>query len=208
VIALLRGQVAALVPGEVVLDVAGVGYRVRVPTGARLAGIGADLVLHTHLAVREDALDLYGFPVAADRDLFTVLLGISGVGPRIALAAVDTLGADGIRRAVATGDVTALTAIPGVGRKGAERMVLELRGKLGALPGGAATLDGPATRPGGDGADALDPRSEARLALAALGYGAAEVEQALAGVDAGGGNGSAPLTPEALIRAALRRIAR
>jgi holliday junction DNA helicase RuvA len=194
VIALLRGAVAAVAAGEVVLDVGGVGYRVRVPGGARLAPVGGDLVLHTHLAVREDALDLYGFATADDRDLFTTLLGVTGVGPRLALAAVDALGADGVRRAVLADDVTALTAIPGVGRKGAQRMVLELRGRLGA-PAGDGGVPGAVTAV----AAADDPRGEARQALGALGYTPAEVERALGGLEAP--------TAEALIRAALRRLA-
>lgn len=192
-IAMLRGRVVHLRAGEVVLDVGGVGYLVRVPTGARLVGLGEELVLHTHLAVREDALDLYGFPTAPDRDLFTVLLAVSGIGPRIALAAVDTLGADGLRAAVVTDDVTALTAIPGVGRKGAQRMVLELRSKVGALPASALDVR---TAPTAD----ADARGQARMALASLGYGAAEVEHALRGLPADG-------TPEDLIRLALRGLA-
>lgn len=196
-IAMLRGRVVHLRAGEVVLDVGGVGYFVRVPTGARLVGLGEELVLHTHLAVREDALDLYGFPAVADRDLFTVLLSVSGIGPRIALAAVDTLGAAGLRTAVVSDDVTALTAIPGVGRKGAQRMVLELRSKVGALPGSDSDLRGSDTNlPVGD----ADARSQARMALASLGYGAAEVEHALRGLPADG-------TPEHLIRLALRGLA-
>ncbi|CAN5339955.1 Holliday junction branch migration protein RuvA [soil metagenome] len=196
-IALLRGEVAHLRAGEVILEVSGVGYRVRVPTGARLAGVGQGLVLHTHLAVREDAMDLYGFPEADDRDLFTVLLTVSGIGPRIALAAVDTLGATGLRSAVVTDDVTALTAIPGVGRKGAQRMVLELRSKIGTLPGadgGPGLGDPPAA------GVPTDAKAQARLALASLGYGAAEVEYALRGVAAAG-------TPEEMIRTALRGLA-
>ena len=193
-IGMLRGTVAHLTPGLVVLDVGGVGYEVRVPVGARLSGVGSELTLHTHLAVREDAMDLYGFTALADRDLFRLLLGVSGVGPKLALAAVDTLGADGIRAAVIAEDVTALTAIPGVGKKGAQRLVLELRSRIGglpvsdatSLPGAAATVD--------------DPRGEARQALGALGSGAAEVESALQGLPAD--------TPaEELIRLALRGLA-
>ncbi|MGI9018280.1 MAG: Holliday junction branch migration protein RuvA [Euzebya sp.] len=208
-IALLSGVVAHLVPGEVVLDVAGVGYRVRVPTGLRLPGdgdpgvanrglggpgVGNKVVLHTHLVVREDALDLYGFLLAADRDLFRVMLGVAGIGPKIALAAIDTLGSSGLRSAVVTDDVTALTAIPGVGRKGAQRLVLELRGKLGSLPGTddamiVASVD----------ADGTDPRGGARMALAALGYGAGEIEQALRGMPT-------DVSAEELIRLALRGL--
>lgn len=193
-IGMLRGTVAHLTPGLVVLDVGGVGYEVRVPVGARLSGVGSELTLHTHLAVREDAMDLYGFTALADRDLFRLLLGVSGVGPKLALAAVDTLGADGIRAAVIAEDVTALTAIPGVGKKGAQRLVLELRSRIGglpvsdatSLPGAAATVD--------------DPRGEARQALGALGYGAAEVESALKGLPA-------DKPAEELIRLALRGLA-
>ena len=194
-IALLRGTLAHLAPGEAIVDVHGVGYRVRVPVGARLAPPGGELTLHTHLAVREDALDLYGFPSADDRDLFTVLLGTSGIGPRTALSAIDTLGADGIRAAVIADDPVALTAIPGVGKKGAARMVLELRGKVGALPEGA-TVGASGSRHMAD-----DPRSDARQALGALGYGAAEVEQALSGL-------AGDRTAEELIRDALKGLAR
>ncbi len=195
-IALLRGVVAQLSAGEVILDVAGVGYRVRVPTGARLAGRGEELTRHTHLAVREDAMDLYGFTGPADRDLFTVMLSVSGVGPKIALAAIDTLGADGLRAAVIADDVPALTAVPGVGKKGAQRMILELRSKVGSL-GDLATAGATSV---GAGPTASDPRSEARLALGALGYGAGEVEAALRGLP---GDASA----EDLIRLALRGLA-
>lgn len=193
-IGMLRGTVAHLTPGLVVLDVGGIGYEVRVPVGARLAGVGSELALHTHLAVREDAMDLYGFTALADRDLFRLLLGVSGVGPKLALAAVDTLGADGIRAAVIAEDVTALTAIPGVGKKGAQRLVLELRSRIGGLPVGDATsLPGAA-------ATVDDPRGEARQALGALGYGAAEVESALKGLPA-------DKPAEELIRLALRGLA-
>ncbi len=194
-IGLLRGTVAHLTPGLVVLDVGGVGYEVRVPVGARLAGVGNDLTLHTHLAVREDAMDLYGFTALPDRDLFRLLLTVSGVGPKLALAAVDTLGADGIRAAVIAEDVTGLTAIPGVGKKGAQRLVLELRSRIGGLPVGDGT-----SLPGVGHVAADDPRAEARQALGALGYGAAEVEQALKGLPA-------DQPAEELIRRALRGLA-
>ena len=196
-IALLRGVVAQRDPGEVILDVAGVGYRVRVPGRARLAPAGEEQTLHTHLAVREDAMDLYGFADPTERDLFTVLLGVSGIGPKIALAAVDTLGAEGLRAAVVTEDITALTAIPGVGKKGAQRMALELQSTLGKLPApsGAPTPPGASATTG-----EADPRAEARQALAALGYAADEVEHALRGVAV-----DAPATDQ--IRAALRGLA-
>lgn len=194
-IALLRGTVVHLAAGEVVVDVGGVGYRVSVPLGGRLAGVGEELVLHTHLVVREDAMDLYGFPEAGDRDLFTVMLGVNGIGPKIALAAVDTLGAAGIRHAVVADDVTAMTAVPGVGRKGAQRIILELRGKIGSLPGAAEVTPGVAASANGQ-----DPRAQARMALASLGYGPGEIDGALSGL-------SGDATSEELIRTALRGLA-
>ncbi|MEE8602916.1 Holliday junction branch migration protein RuvA [Euzebya tangerina] len=193
-IAMLRGVVAHLSPGETIIDVAGVGYRVRVPTGARLAGLGEEITLHTHQVVREDALDLYGFVSADERDLFSTMLGVSGVGPKIALSGIDTLGASGLRTAVVADDVTALTAIPGVGKKGAQRLVLELRSKVGALPE-SSTADLPGGAP-----EAEDPRTEARQALGALGYGAGEVEHALRGLPT-------DVEAEELIRLALRGLA-
>lgn len=192
-IAMLRGTVAHAAAGEVILDVGGVGYRVRVPARTRLAGLGQELTLHTHLAVRDDALDLYGFADAPSRTLFETLLTVSGVGPKLALAALDTLGPDGLRAAVIAEDVTALTAIPGVGRKGAQRMVLELREKLGNLP--AELFDGVmAASPAAD-----DPRAEVRQALAALGYGAAEIARAVDTLPEDGAT-------EELLRVALKGI--
>jgi len=197
VIALLRGRVAAGSLGEVVLDVNGVGYAVRVAPGTPTGPPGRELTLHTHLAVREDALTLYGFATAGARDLFEVLLGVTGVGPKVALAALGTLGEEGVRRAVVAEDVTALTVAPGVGRKGAQRMILELRERLGAgghagdgLPGELAGV-----------AELAAPRAEAAQALVALGYAPAEAARALDAVGADERAGA-----EELLRDALRLI--
>ncbi len=191
-IALLSGRLAASALGEVVVEVCGVGYRVRVAPGAAPGRLGEDVTLHTHLAVREDALTLYGFGDAAARDLFETLLSVTGVGPKMALAALGTLGADGLRRAVVTQDVAALTVVPGVGKKGAQRIILELRERLGAIATDSV--------PGADGSSA-DARGEVREALAALGYGTAELRRAMAAL---------PDTPEAaaedLLREALRAL--
>ncbi len=192
-IALLRGRVAAATLGEVVLDVGGVGYAVRIAPGTE-AKTGSEVTLHTHLAVRADALTLYGFATAKARDLFETLLSVSGVGPRLALAALGTLGEDGLRRAVVAEDVTALTVIPGVGRKGAQRMVLELRERLGAAgesPNGVGT---PGSAP-------TSPRGEAAQALVALGYAPAEAARTLDALQA-----PAEATAEELLRDALRLI--
>jgi Holliday junction DNA helicase RuvA len=196
-IALLHGAVAASSLGLVVVDVGGVGYQVHVPPGAGVPAVGTEVTLHTHLAVREDALTLYGFLDAAARGLFVAMLSVSGVGPKLALAAIGTLGADGLRRAVITEDVSALTVIPGVGKKSAQRMVLELREKLGASGGG-----GMAGAPLVPGAPA-GARHDVRQALAGLGYAPGEVAAALETLPDDDG-----ATPEQLLRAALRVLGR
>jgi Holliday junction DNA helicase RuvA len=193
VIALLTGTVAAASLGEVVLDVGGVGYRVLVAPGSVTTDVGATATLHTHLAVREDALTLYGFPTPAARGLFTTLLGVTGVGPKLALAAIGTLGADGLRRAMVTEDVAALTVVPGVGKKGAQRMILELRERLGSVTGDGV--------PGAPGVGPTDARGEVREALAALGYGTREVQAAIDGLPDDG-------EAEDLLRDALRSLGR
>ena len=190
-IAMLRGRVAHAALGELIVDVGGVGYAVRVPPSAA-APAGEEITLHTHLAVREDAMTLYGFREVGDRTLFETLLGVSGFGPKLALAAIGTLGADGIRRAVLGDDVAALTAIPGVGKKGAQRVILELRERLGST--GLDTL------PGGGPAG---PRGEVREALAALGYAPAEIQRALDALPAGAET-EGPV--EVLLRDALRAL--
>lgn len=192
-IAFLSGVIASNRPGQLIVDVHGVGYLVRTPSGMQPGPIGAEITVHTYLAVREDAMDLYGFANEADRDTFTIMLSVNGVGPKLALAAVDTLGADGVRAAVVAEDVGALTQIPGVGRKGAQKMVLELREKLSGLPASSGAIASPAA------AANLTARDEARGALAALGYTGTEVEAAIAGADG---------TAEDIIRAALRALAR
>jgi Holliday junction DNA helicase RuvA len=190
---MVRGRLASTGIGEVVIDVGGVGYRVLTVPGDVRGSVGAEVTLHTHLSVREDALTLYGFSQPGAVSLFRQLLAVTGVGPKLALAAVGALGPEGLRRAVVSEDVAALTAIPGVGKKGAQRMILELRERLGAL--GVSDLPGAP-------APADDPRSEVRAALAALGYGATEIEQALAGLpDTGAGS-------EEQLRTALRGLGR
>lgn len=194
-IAQLRGTVVASSLDAVVLDVAGVGYRVHLAPGTPTAGPGEELTVHTHLAVREDALTLYGFGDPAARDLFETLLTVTGVGPKVALAALGALGADGLRQAVVTEDVEALTVVPGVGKKGAQRMILELGEKLGAIQAPAA----PASTGGGDGAD---PWAEVRQALSTLGYDPAEVRATMDGLPAD------ETDAEALLRRALQALGR
>src|SRR5206468_2045222 len=171
------GRVAATRPGAVVLDVGGVGYLVAATTSAvRRAGEadGGEITIHTHLHVRDDALQLYGFASPAERSLFELLLGVSGVGPKAALAIVSGYAPDQIRRAVTTGDHALFTSISGVGRRTAERVVIDLKDKVGAPAAAepAATAAGEATG-----------HTAARDALVGLGMSVTEAEAALRAVD-------------------------
>jgi len=138
-IAQVTGTVVRVGATYVVVDVNGMGLRALcTPATAAAQRTGATTTLHTSLIVREDSLTLYGFADAAERDCFELVQSVSGVGPRIAQAVVSVLSPDELRRAVATGDVKALTRVPGIGQKGAQRMVLELKDKVGA-PGAPVT---------------------------------------------------------------------
>lgn len=177
-IAHLRGQVAARTSTAVVIDVHGVGYLVHVPTSMadRVPPRGEPVEMHTSLQVREDAMTLYGFPDVNGRELFELLLTASGVGPKLALAALSTHPASTLRRAIADSDIDTLTVIPGIGKKSAQRLVLELREKVGG--DASALVAGDA-----GGTTAL---GEVRDALLALGYSPSEASDALGGLDADG----------------------
>jgi Holliday junction DNA helicase RuvA len=164
----LRGIVAEKHAEGVLLDVAGVGYEMAVPPRAlvELPGIGDEAVLHTHLHVREDAMALFGFSTEDQRDLFRLLLGISGVGPKVALAILGTMTPDDLRRAVMTDDAAALTAVPGIGKRSAQKLLLELRPKL--------------ELPDTELAPSNSPLTEVRSALEGLGYQGDEIRMALA----------------------------
>jgi holliday junction DNA helicase RuvA len=189
-IARLTGRPAGLRGEALVLDVGGVGYLVTATQAALRRAQGVDevsLEIYTH--VREDALQLYGVAEPAERELFEHLLSVSGVGPKVALAIVSGSTPADLRRAIALEDITRFVAIPGIGKKTAQRVVLELREKLGA----EAAADA-GTRP------AATPELVARDALVELGFSVVEAEQALAGVDA-------ELEPEERVRLALRKAA-
>jgi holliday junction DNA helicase RuvA len=165
----LRGTVLERsTAGEVLLEVGGLGYRVAVPAGA-LAALepGGPAFLFTHLVVREDALALYGFPERDQRDTFEALMAASGVGPKLALAILSAHSPPALRRAVVEGDLDALTLVPGVGKRTAARLMIELAARLGA----------PLPEPGGEGA--ASARAEVRAALEGLGYGPEEVRDTL-----------------------------
>lgn len=189
-IARLRGRPAGRTAEGLVLDVNGVGYLVAAtPSVLRRAGAGSELTVETYLHVREDALQLYGFADAGERELFQHLLTVSGVGPKVALAVVSGSPAPELRRAIALGDHARFQAIPGIGRKTAERIVLELKEKLGAD-----------TEPSLAAVGELPGHLVARDALVELGYSVADAELALADVD--------PALPaEERVRLALRGAA-
>ncbi len=167
----LRGIVLhRLPPGEVLVEVAGVGYRVTAsPPALAAAGVGEPVLLHVHTHVREDAIVLYGFATADERRCFEALLSAHGVGPALAMAILAALTPSGLQRALAAGDADALTAVPGVGRKTAARLLIDLRSEvLDGLDGAESGLD--------HGAGAA--LTEVRAALAGLGYGPEEVREA------------------------------
>jgi Holliday junction DNA helicase RuvA len=147
-IASVRGEVLDIALDHVVIEAAGVGYKVMAaPSTLATLRRGSEARLITAMIVREDSMTLYGFSDADARDLFLTLLGVSGVGPKIALATLAVYDAPSLRRALADGDVTALTRVPGIGKRGAERMVLELRDKIGPVTStGAPVLNGHSVR--------------------------------------------------------------
>jgi Holliday junction DNA helicase RuvA len=200
-IGLLSGTVISKSPTELCVLVQGVGYIVSVPlsTSEHIGQIGAPVTLHTYLHVREDALQLYGFHGTEEREMFKLLISVSGIGPRMALAVLSGAPVDSLKRHVTSGDVTALTSVPGIGKKLAERLIMELKEKVGRIPGTdkqGKRIESPE----------MGIRSEAILALTSLGYSRSTaekaVDQALSGME------SASTTLEAIIKAALRSTAR
>jgi len=196
-IGFLRGKLAAKHPPQLLVDVGGVGYEVEAPmsTFYGLPGLGADVHLFTHLVVREDAHVLFGFGTERERSLFRELIKVSGVGPRIALAILSGVTVDEFHRCVEGQDVASLVRVPGIGRKTAERLVIEMRDRLKVMAGPAFVAGaGPAGGPGG-------AQAEAFAALVALGYKPPEVTRLLQKVDA------SVTSTEELIRHALRAAA-
>ena len=188
----LTGTLAAKQPPWLMLDVGGVGYELEAPmsTFYELPDVGSTLTLVTHLVVREDAQLLYGFLSNSERVLFRELLKVSGIGARIALAVLSSMSVGGFQRCVQSRDLASLVRIPGVGKKTAERLLVELADRLreDSLNGSDDTV---ATG---------QPTSEAESALLALGYRQAEVTRMLSSLDTAG------LSTEALIREALRQV--
>ncbi|MEX0580197.1 MAG: Holliday junction branch migration protein RuvA [Mycobacterium sp.] len=165
----VRGEVLDVALDHAVIEAAGVGYKVMcAPSTLATLKRGSEARLITAMIVREDSMTLYGFADGEARDLFWTLLGVSGVGPKIALATLAVYDAAALRRALADGDVAALTRVPGIGKRGAERMVLELRDKIGAVPGVA----------GGASAVVHAVRGPVVEALVGLGFAVKQAEEA------------------------------
>lgn len=195
-IARLRGRLLEKAPEQIVVDVGGVGYQLFVSLNSfyRLphAGVEVDLYVHTH--VREDALQLFGFLDAAERTLFLLLLQVATIGPRVALGVLSGMDTPDLENAIADGDTRRLVAVPGIGKKKAELMILQLREKVRVLQQSRAATE-TAVRPGGDAAEAVS-------ALVNLGYKQHEAERAVAVAEQSGTRALADL-----IREALRRLA-
>jgi Holliday junction DNA helicase RuvA len=193
-IALVAGEVHVRRPDHVVIETAsGVGYRLAVSaeTLRQVPAAGGSVSLLTHLVVREDALSLFGFATEEERDLFLLLIGVQGVGPKMAQAVLSGGSPRELVGSVASGDVKRLTAVPGIGKRTAERIIVELREKVGVLEDVPAGGDGEITVRRGD-----DPRSLAREGLVELGFSLEEAEGLLAG--------AVGETPEDLLQQALK----
>lgn len=200
----LHGRLAEVLPTVAVVDVSGVGYEVLIPLSSfdKLPAAGQEVRLLTHLVVREDAHLLYGFVTAGERELFRLLVNtVSGIGPKIALNVLSGMSIASFRSAVAAGDFKALASISGVGKKTAERIVVELKDKIGTM-GGAEAAGAGATRAAAAGGD--NRVGDAIAALEALGY---KPNEAMEAVRAAVTMLGASATLEQLVRACLRKPA-
>jgi holliday junction DNA helicase RuvA len=191
-IAAVRGEVMVRRADHVVIDAGGVGYRLAVSSETLKAvpATGREIFLHAELIAREDSLALYGFSSEEERDLFRLLISVSGIGPKVAIAALSGGSARDLLRAIAAGDAKRFQAVPGIGKRTAERIIVELREKV------AGALEEEVMVAGSDGGD---PRSLARDGLVNLGYAPLEAEQLL--------DGLAGDEPQELVAAALRKAA-
>ncbi len=199
-IASVRGSVQHVGLDRVVVEVGGVGMLLHTtPATASSLHRGREATLSTTLVVREDSLTLYGFPSEDERDIFEQVQTVSGVGPRLALAMLSVLAPDRLRAAVGAADIATLTKVPGIGKKGAERIVLELRDKIGLVAAGAGSTSAAAAPAGAVW------REQVSEALVGLGYSAKQADDAVATVAE-----TAPVAPEVsqMLRAALRELGR
>ena len=200
-ISYIKGELVELTENAIVLDHDGMGFLIMMPASilAKLPAVGSELKIHTYLYVKEDALDLYGFLTKDDLKVFRLLITVSGIGPKGALAILSTMSPDDLRFAVLAGDSKTISKAPGIGSKTAQKLIIELKDKLkieDVLDGGA---DG-GYEPQSDMGDTA--AAEAVMALTALGYSSADATRAVRQVD-----GGADMDSEALLKAALKKLA-
>lgn len=202
----IRGILIEKFPAQVLVECAGLGYEVDIPytTFFNLPEAGSEVVLHTHLVVREDAHSLYGFSSRLDRNLFRLLIRVNGVGPKLAAGILSGLDANQFIRCIEARDASALVKLPGVGKKTAERLLIEMTDRIGQLEGQFQPASTDATvnagAPGAGVAAEHDPREEAEAALIALGYKPQEASKAISKVSEEG------MSSQELIRLALRNM--
>ena len=200
-ISYIKGELVELTENAIVLDHDGMGFLIMMPASilAKLPAVGSELKVHTYLYVKEDALDLYGFLTKDDLKVFRLLITVSGIGPKGALAILSTMSPDDLRFAVLAGDSKTISKAPGIGSKTAQKLIIELKDKLkieDVLDGGA---DG-GYEPQSDMGDTA--AAEAVMALTALGYSSADATRAVRQVE-----GGADMDSEALLKAALKKLA-
>ena len=202
----IRGILIEKSPGQALVECSGLGYEVDIPytTFFHLPEVGQEITLHTHFAVREDAQSLFGFASRLDRNLFRLLVKVNGVGPKMAIGILSGLDAQQFIRCVETRDINSLVKLPGVGKKTAERLLIEMTDRIKQLEGqfipGSAHTQGSATDEPAPSATSHNPADEAEAALIALGYKPQEAARAISKVAEEG------MSSEVLIRLALRNM--
>lgn len=196
----LRGKVIQKTPTEIIIDVNGVGYQVHIPlsTFEKIDKLNGEITILTHMHVREDAMILFGFATEPERDIFRLLISVSGIGPKIAQGILSGIATNDLREAILLGNIDALTSISGVGRKTAERIILELRSKLGKIEFTEQTVTPTSQQ--------LKARSEAIIALMSLGFNRTNAEQALRTILSESANKE--LSVEEMIKRALHHSAK
>lgn len=197
-IGFLKGRLVAKKPPALLIDVGGVGYELEAPmsTFFDLPDVGENLTLHTHLSIREDAHNLYGFLTEAEKALFRTLIRVNGVGAKLALAILSSMTAEAFHRCVEHQDIQSLTRLPGIGKKTAERLMIELRDRMPDLGASSASVTG-TTRP-----FVVNPVDEAVSALVALGFRPQDAQALIKPLDTEG------MASEDIIRLALKAVAR
>lgn len=195
----LEGKIVSKSPVEVVVDVGGIHYLVNIPVTVyeKLGEVGANVKLYTYLIVREEEIYLYGFSSVEERDFFKLLISVSGIGPKMAQAIMSGMSVDELKNSIIRGDVSSLVSIPGVGKKTAERVVVELRDKIAKIEFAGKPLEFISS-------DQVEVRNEALLALISLGFSRQSAEKAIRAVLKE--NEKMEFTVEELVKQALRHI--